>query len=242
MSENVFKTVLVTGASRGIGLELVTQFLENRKVEKIFATTRSKSEKLEQLKLKYPNQLEIIYLDVSNLETVKKGFEIVKNTISSLDLLINNAGIAGTNFKDSLVDLKNSEFLDVFNTNVIGVLNVTNTFFPLFNKESKTLIINISSRAGSLTSSNNDSITVPYKVSKAALNMLTKNYSLEFGNKATFVVMCPGWLDTDMGNSSGNKPPISVQEGVKKILHQVYNINEDKNGHFINREGKEIAW
>eukprot|EP01091_Cochliopodium_minus_P013903 TRINITY_DN459_c0_g1_i1.p1 TRINITY_DN459_c0_g1~~TRINITY_DN459_c0_g1_i1.p1 ORF type:complete len:251 (-),score=67.55 TRINITY_DN459_c0_g1_i1:82-807(-) len=241
MSENVFKTVLVTGASRGIGLELVTQFLENRKVEKIFATTRSKSEKLEQLKLKYPNQLEIIYLDVSNLETVKKGFEIVKNTISSLDLLINNAGIAGTNFKDSLVDLKNSEFLDVFNTNVIGVLNVTNTFFPLFNKESKTLVINVSTTLSSI-SLTKDTICVPYKVSKTALNMLNKNYSLEFGNKATFVVMCPGWLDTDMGNSGGNKPPVSVQDGVKNILQTVYTIKEDKNGLFINNQGKEISW
>ena len=52
----------------------------------------------------------------------------------------------------------------------------------------------------------------------------------------------PGWLDTDMGNTGGNKPPVSVQDGVQKILVQVYNVDHQKNGAFINTNGEEIQW
>eukprot|EP01091_Cochliopodium_minus_P014966 TRINITY_DN5203_c0_g1_i1.p1 TRINITY_DN5203_c0_g1~~TRINITY_DN5203_c0_g1_i1.p1 ORF type:complete len:248 (+),score=52.99 TRINITY_DN5203_c0_g1_i1:49-792(+) len=245
-NQNEFKTIFITGASRGIGLEFVSQVLASKKVEKIFATVRSKSDKLELIKQKYPNQLEIIYsVEVSDLESVKKAFDIVKKHTNSIDLLINNAGIIGTNVNSSILDLKNSEYLEIFNTNVIGVINVTNTFFPLFNKESKTLVINVSSILSSISSvetTTNSSIYTPYKVSKSALNMLTKNYSLEFGSKATFVILHPGWLDTDMGNSGGLKPPQTVEDGVQHIIQQVYTLKEDKNGHFINNEGVELPW
>ena len=142
--------------------------------------------------------MEIIELDVTDPKTIEKSFEIVKGKIENLDLLINNAAILGDKIHDSMLNLTVSDFTNLFNVNVCGVFSVTNTFLPLLKrKDSKPVVLNISSDMSSI------SLVpqlkpghIPYKVSKCALNMLNKNYALEFGDQCTFICMHPGWLDT----------------------------------------------
>jgi NAD(P)-dependent dehydrogenase (short-subunit alcohol dehydrogenase family) len=114
--------------------------------------------------------------------------------------LINNAAILGAQnlIHESVLKVPESEFTSLFDVNVCGVLRVTNTFFPLFkNKEVKPVVLNISSDMSSISMVPDlKPGHVAYKVSKCALNMLTKNYAIEFGKDVTFVCMHPGWLDT----------------------------------------------
>jgi len=238
--QNKFGKVLITGCSRGIGLELVTQLLE-KPIEKIFATVRTNSEDLNKLKEKHPNRISIIILDVSSSTSIKSAFEQVHKETEELDLLINNSGIL-LEGETPILQVPTEPMLESFQINVIGTLLVTNTFFPLLKKaKKKPLVINISSILSSIDA-NKTNFNTPYKVSKCALNMLTKNYANECSEFATFCAIHPGWLATDMGKLGGKKPPLTTQQGVSNVLSVIYSIDEQQNGHLLDTNGKDISW
>lgn len=180
---------------------------------------------------------------MTDAKKIEKAFEIVKGKIEKLDLLINNAGIIGKEFKESILNLTSSDLTNTYNVNVCGVLNVTNIFFPLLKgaKDCKPLVLNISTDMSIITSAK-DKGHVAYRLSKCALNMLTKNYSIELGNQCMFVSIHPGWLDTEMGNCGDHKSPHSVENGVKSIIKQIYQIDQEKNGKLIDFNGNVMNW
>ena len=139
-------------------------------------------------------------MEVTDPASVEKAVQGIKEKAKTIDLLINNAGVIGSKMNVSLLEVDNNELNNVFNTNVSGVLNVTNKLIPIFNQEKKTIVINISSDISSITKIKEHS-KLAYKVSKCALNMLNKVYSLEFKDKAIFVALHPGWLDTELGRN-----------------------------------------
>ena len=128
-------TYLITGASRGIGLELTKQLLElpTSEVSKVFAVARNaETDAIKQLEQKYPDRLHPVSASVDNTASVQKAVEVVKHKLDgqSLDVLVNNAGISGET-KGSIKDMELDQLTQILDVNVVGVQRVTAAFFPL---------------------------------------------------------------------------------------------------------------
>lgn len=140
-------TYLITGASRGIGLELTKQLLElpASHVSKVFAVARNvESDGIKQLEQKYPDRLHPVSASVDNTASVQKAVEVVKAKLNglSLDVLVNNAGISGET-KDSIKNMELDQLTQILNVNVVGVQRVTAAFFPLLEQGLEKKVINV---------------------------------------------------------------------------------------------------
>ena len=140
-------TYLITGASRGIGLELTRQLLElpTSQVSKIFAVARNtESDGIKQLEQKYPDRLYPVSASVDNTASVQQAVEVVKAKLNgqSLDVLVNNAGISGQT-NGTIKDMELDQLTQILDVNVVGVQRVTAAFFPLLEQGSQKKIINV---------------------------------------------------------------------------------------------------
>lgn len=267
------RSVLVTGSNRGIGLEIVRQLTEkSNRPQWIFATCRdpesSRAQVLKKLAEKHQG-LVIVPLDVSDPTSIKAAAAQVTEQLkgAGLNLLINNAGIGRPG---ALGMVKPEHMSEVHQTNVVGPLMVSQEFLPLLKKASqetnqkgmncsKAAIVNISSIMGSITEviGWNFLQSIPYRCSKAALNMLTRCMSLGFAeDEILCVAMHPGWVQTDMGNSvqtqkvpagglqkpSGTSGPTTVDGNVTEILNTLGRLSAKDTGTFVSWEGKPLAF
>ncbi|XP_030313652.1 uncharacterized protein LOC115598935 [Calypte anna] len=252
-------TVLVTGANRGIGLGLVQKLLElPNPPQWVFAACRDpngqRARELQSLASKHPN-LVIIALEVSDPTSIKQAAARVGEKLGGLglNLLINNAGM----MKPLYIDAETLESMsEVYTTNTIGPLLLGQAFLPLLKKAaqgspgsalscSKAAIINISSSAGSIASPEAFELihVVSYRCSKAALNMLTKCQSLAYREHGVLcVALHPGWVQTDMGDSAGHMPPVTVDDSVRGMLKVLSSISEKDTGTLLDWEGKVVPW
>ncbi|XP_066493650.1 C-signal-like [Tiliqua scincoides] len=251
-------SVLVTGSNRGIGLEIVRQLArKSNRQQWIFATCRDpegpRAQTLKNLAAKHQG-LVIIPLDVSDPSSVKAAAAQVTEQLkgAGLNLLINNAGIGNLGNLETATPEQMSE---VYQTNVVGPLMVSQAFLPLLKKASqeskekgmscsKAAIVNISSRMGSITNVVEwDSVPiVPYRCSKAALNMLTRCMSLGFAeDKILCIALHPGWVQTDMGNTV-TQAPMTVDGNVQEILSTLGQLSEKDTGMFMSWDGKPLAF
>nr|XP_028595608.1 uncharacterized protein LOC114602038 [Podarcis muralis] len=253
------RSVLVTGSNRGIGLELVKQLVEkSNRPEWIFATCRDPegpgAQALKNLAAKHEGVV-INPLDTCEPNSIKAAAARVTECLkgAGLNLLINNAGIVRP---ASMEDETPESMSEVYRTNVIGPMVVTQAFLPLLRKASqesprkgmscsKAAIVNISSDAGSITNLLGWEVghSINYRCSKAALNMLTRCQSLGFAeDEILCVALHPGWLQTDMGNFEGILAPVKVDEGVKEILNTLACLSEKNTGTFVNLDGETLPW
>ncbi|KAM6252991.1 C-signal-like [Porphyrio hochstetteri] len=259
MGELHVRSVLVTGANRGIGLGLVQHFLGMPKPpEWVFATCRDptgqRAQELQNLASKHPN-LVIIPLEVTDPASIKAAAARVGERLGDvgLNLLINNAGVAKVNLLDTetLEDM-----IQVYTTNTVAPLLLGQAFLPLLKKAaerspgsalscSKAAIINMSSSAGSIEELYLWALghVVSYRCSKAALNMLTKCQSLGYQQHGVLcVALHPGWVQTDMGGAGSSKPPLTVDESVQGMLKVLSSLSAKETGSFLNWEGKVVPW
>ncbi|KAM6409284.1 C-signal-like isoform 2-T2 [Rhynochetos jubatus] len=253
------RSVLVTGANRGIGLGFIRQFLGlPNPPQWVFAGCRDpkgqRAQELQNLASRHPN-LVIIPLEVIDPASIKVAAARVGEQLggSGLNLLINNAGIAKVNSLDTET-LEN--VTQVYTTNTIGPLLLSQAFLPLLKKAaqgspgsglscSKAAIINMSSSAGSITSPFGWELmqVVSYRCSKAALNMLTKCQSLAYREHGILcAALHPGWVQTDMGGSVGHTPPVTVDTSVQGMLKVLSSLSEKDTGTLLDWEGKVVPW
>jgi len=264
-------TVLITGASRGIGLGLVEVYAKAGFRVIATARTPNKADQLNAL-AKANKSITIVALDVGesksvgNLHSALTGGVSVIPKLDSLDILINNAGIganestAGLGFT-KLEQETVSSFMDIYRTNVVGVWEVTQSVLPLLRKSKQPQIINISSIMGSIEYTNSSPALAgrsgAYRASKAALNELSavqareNNPGIDAKAPVTptppvigVLALHPGWVDTDLGNSGGPKAPVSLQQSVTGI-HKVITAAAAKpspKAVFIDFEGKNLSW
>ncbi|KAH7079848.1 short-chain dehydrogenase/reductase SDR [Paraphoma chrysanthemicola] len=234
---------LVTGSSRGIGLGYITVLARKdvSEVSKIFAAARSESAALKGLISESAGRIEYIPLEVTSEQSAKEAAERVEQSLGEkgLDVLINNAGVP-SHTEGGLENM--TDLTEVFNVNVFGVHNVTRAFLPLLKKGSLKKIVNISSSLGSMALSAMGKFqpTPAYKVSKAAVNMLTVQWA-ESLEKDGFVVLavCPGWVKTDMGTEAGH---LTTEESATGGLNILFSRTEADSGKFfvVDLPGKKV--
>ena len=238
MSATSFKT-LVTGTSRGIGLETVKQLLRDPK-RMVYATARNPSHASEliQLQSQFRERLFIEKLDVTSEESIKNLVDKLKHV--KFDLLVNNAGIIEKN--DPITSTTKESLLKAFETNALAPLFVSQHFYNqnLLNKGA--LIVNISSILGSIDFVNEEIVKFNYSssylISKAALNMISKIQSVALKDVHTISVH-PGWLKTDLG---GEGAPLDVGVGVSGIVKVIDTFKPEQNGAFLQFDGERLNW
>ncbi|GME46065.1 short chain oxidoreductase [Neofusicoccum parvum] len=225
---------LITGSSRGIGLAVAALLASkpSSEVSKVFASARSNTDSLREIIAEYAGRVEYVKLDVTSEESVKEAARHVEKSLDGrgLDVLINNAGIMS---KGTSVD-KMEDLEKVFSINVTGVQYVSTAFLPLLRKGSLKKVINISSTLGSITTAPTYRFhPVPaYMVSKAALNMLTVQWSLTLESEGfTVVALSPGWIKTDLGGSYAD---LTIEQGSTATLDIILRVTAEDTGKFFN--------
>jgi NAD(P)-dependent dehydrogenase (short-subunit alcohol dehydrogenase family) len=234
------KKVLITGANKSIGFETARQLLQNGYY--VFLGSRNLDNGLaavEKLKAEGLTQVEVIQLDITNDESVKNArMEIGKKT-EALDVLINNAGISG-GMPQSALKASVEQFKKVFDSNLFGVVRVTQAFIDLLQKSSEPRIVNVSSSQGSLTLASDPNNKyynhkgAVYQPSKSALNMYSIILAYELKDTLIKVNMVdPGFVATDFNNHRGTG---TVQEAGTRIAKYAMIGNDGPTGKFISEE------
>jgi NAD(P)-dependent dehydrogenase (short-subunit alcohol dehydrogenase family) len=222
------KTVLITGAYRGLGYEAARQLSERG--WQVILTARSKNQgSAVAAKLKDADFLE---LDITNHDSVTSA----ARKVAKLDVLINNAAIIADGDQDVLT-IRPEVVAHTIETNALGALRVSQAFVPHLLKSSAGRIVNVSSGAGQL--SDMGTWSPAYAASKTTLNAITCVLAAALKDKGIAVnSVCPGWCRTEMGGSGA---PRSAEEGAAGIVWLAADAPQEKTGLFW-RDREVIPW
>lgn len=227
-------TVCITGSSRGIGQALSEIFCaHDHTVVGGMRNTRDGALLAE----KFPRQFFPVTMDVTNPDSLLKARKEIADRLSGIDILVNNAGILPTMDIPSFEEVLTDDILLAFQVNTLGPLQVTQALFPLLQKSSDPLVVNVSSVMGSLQGVSSKR-AYAYSISKAALNMLSRIMQQHLMSDMRVCVLHPGWVRTDMG---GPTAPLSTEESTTEIYRT---ITAWKTGdpNFIDYRGKAVDW
>src|SRR5688572_13779550 len=226
------RIAVVTGANRGIGLEICRQLAQAGMHVILTARDEAKG-KAAAKKL----GVESRPLDVDSDESVKAFARWIKDAHGRCDVLVNNAGVMLDPRGSRVPDAKIGTFRETLETNLLGPLRMIQAILPLMKKQDYGRIVNISSGQGQLSDMGVG--TPAYRVSKTALNALTRTTAAELHGRGILVnAMCPGWVRTDMGGPSA---PRTVEQGADTAVWLATLPDDGPTGGFF-RDRQPIAW
>jgi len=236
--------VLITGAGRGIGLELARQYAERG--DRVLAGCRAieRAPDLRALIDRHHDQVSVLPLEVTDSASLVAAVQQAHREVEGLDILINNAAInpgdatvAGPNGQRLLDD---TSTLEVFNINVVAPVRVAQAFTALLTHGTAPRVVNISSGSGSLTYATDGGDGYSYAASKAALNMMTRTYAWTVRDQGiTAVMIDPGWVKTDMGGAGATLEP---EESARGLLSVIDGLTPEDAGRFLRYDGSEVPW
>jgi NAD(P)-dependent dehydrogenase (short-subunit alcohol dehydrogenase family) len=223
------KTVLIIGASRGLGLEFVRQYRAEGWLT--LGTTRS----AEQDALLTAEGATALRLDVAD----EHGYVNLAQALAgaNLNVCVYNAGVYGPRTQGTEAPTQ-EDFDLLMRVNVLGAMRAIEVVAPSLVKQKGTFAF-VSSKMGSIGAQSSVS-GAPYRASKAALNSVVKSASLEWGPRGvTCITLHPGWVKTDMGGSNADIDPATSITGMRKVIAKA---TPNDNGHFFDYSGNEIQW
>ncbi|MBF7025489.1 SDR family NAD(P)-dependent oxidoreductase [Staphylococcus kloosii] len=228
------KITLITGGNKGLGFETARALKEQG--HKVYIGSRNAQrgqQAAQQLGVDY------VVLDVTDDDSVNNAVATIEQQEGRLDVLINNAGISGGFTKPR--DITATDMEQVYNTNVFGLVRVTNHFIPLLENSEQPIIVNVSSGLGSFGMVNDDSKaeskvnSLAYCSSKSAVTMLTVQYAKDLTHMQVNAAD-PGSTNTDLvGDASNNSKPAT--EGIKPIVKLATIDKDGPTGTFIDGDG-----
>lgn len=233
-SQNTAGTVLVVGASRGLGHAMVAEFAM-REWDVVGTVRRDARTKLHDLVDEHPARIEIETLDITDPD----GVAALHGRLSgrSFDILFVNAGIANEHPDEPVARTSREEFLHVMATNVWGVTRAVEGLQDLVRPEG--LIGVMSSGQGSITNNTRGGREV-YRGSKAALNQCIRSYAARRADGArALVLLAPGWIRTELG---GPEAPYSVEESTPKIVDVLLSQLGRPGLQYLDRDGNVVPW
>ena len=221
------KTLLITGANRGIGLEFVRQYSADG--WQVIACCRRPSEEIGRL------SAEVVSLDVADPEAI----DALGRTLSgrTIDLLVNNAGIYPESDSGGFGRTNYDDWARAFSVNAMAPLRLAETIFPMMKPGGK--IATVTSKMGSLAD-NTSGGNYLYRTSKAAANMVMKSLAIDFAPSGVIAIaLHPGWVKTDMGGPNALIPVEVSVSGMKRVLD---GLSLADSGKFIGFDGIEVPW
>ena len=229
------KTVLVTGANKGIGFEVARHLAAKGFHVFVGARNQSAGRKAADRIVKQKGNATFLAIDVSDSSSVSAAAREFAKAADHLDVLVNNAGIIADG-DNRILEINDDLLRKTLETNTLGALRVTRAFAPLLEKSKSPRVINVSSGGGQLNGGA-DGWAPAYCISKTTLNGVTSQLSAALPKFAINSV-CPGWVRTDMGGQNATR---SVEEGADTIVWLATEAPQSLTGKFL-RDRKEIPW
>jgi NAD(P)-dependent dehydrogenase (short-subunit alcohol dehydrogenase family) len=233
----VERVAVVTGANRGIGLEIARQLA--RSGLRVVLTARNAESGAAACDELAAEGLEVSFhrLDVRDARQARAAAARVERDLGRLDVLVNNAGVLIDPKGARAATLEPAVLRDTLETNLLGTLVVTQAFLPLMRRHGYGRIVNVSSELGQLASTGAG--TPAYRVSKAGVNVLTRTLAAELaGTNIKANAMSPGWVRSRMGGPSA---PRSVEEGADTAVWLALLPDDGPSGGFF-KDREPIAW
>jgi NAD(P)-dependent dehydrogenase (short-subunit alcohol dehydrogenase family) len=233
---------VISGASRGIGLEFVRQLLARGDTVEAGARVPSEAKQLHALASDAGTRLRVHSLDVTDCNSVR-AFSIAVNE-EPIDVLINNAGISGKWV--SFQELDYQDMALTMETNALGPMRLSAAMLPAVLRSSTRKIVHLTTRMASLTDNNATGVygfaggAYAYRMSKAALNAGMRTLAVDYREHGLItIVINPGWVQTDMGSKMA---PMRVEESVQGMLRVIDGLTPESNGRFLDFQGREVPW
>lgn len=228
------RTILLVGASRGLGHAMAIEFVKQG--WQVVGTVRESGRTdLHTLADAHPDQVTIAPLDITEPEQISALHEQLSNRV--LDILFVNSGIANRDASAPIAQVSADEFMQVMLTNALGVMRAVDGLQDLVAADG--LIGVMSSGQGSIANNTNGGFEV-YRASKAALNQLMRSYAARHADDPrAMVLMAPGWIRTALG---GPNAPFSIEETIPTLVETLLAQRGKSGPRFIDRFGETVPW
>ncbi len=228
---------VVTGGNRGIGFETCRQLA--RRGFHVILGSRDPAKGQRAADELRANGADVVALslDVADPASIATLREELQVQVGRVDVLVNNAGIIGSHYMQSILRVSDPEILTAFEVNFLGPLHMCQAIVPLMQDRGHGRIVNVSSGMGQLHDMGSGA--PPYRVSKASINVLTRVLARELESTDILVnSVCPGWVRTALG---GQEAPRSLEEGAQGIVWAATLPEGGPTGGFF-RDGEPIPW
>jgi len=230
------QTILVTGANKGIGLEICRQLARASHQVILSARSAQRGENAVKELARDGLKVEFLLLDTADEASILRAARELKQRLKSLNVLINNAAILDT-WQGTILDAKAADLRDCFITNTLGPVLLTQALLPLLEAGKPSRVINVSSQLGSVQNMGDG--WAGYGISKAALNAATRKLAGALQPRGISVnAASPGWVRTEMG---GESAPLPVEQGAKNIIRLITDVSHSLTNHYLEANG-EIPW
>lgn len=230
------QTVLISGANRGIGLELTKSFSTSKHWQVVACCRDLQSAKaLLDVADQSDGRVEVHQLDVTNDESIVELARTLNQRC--IDVLLNNAGIMGGD-RQSATDMDYQAWRQTFEVNTMAPLRMVQAFLPNLRLSNAPRVLTVSSQMGALSRKRGGNYA--YRSSKAAVNKVMQGLAIDLAEDGIIVSMVhPGWVKTDMG---GPQADITPQESAKGIFNVAQSLTQADSGRFLQWNGEEHPW
>jgi NAD(P)-dependent dehydrogenase (short-subunit alcohol dehydrogenase family) len=229
-------TILVTGANKGIGLEICRQLARAKHQVILSARSAQRGEAAVQELAQEGLKAEFLLLDMADEDSIHRAARELRQRIKALHVLINNAAILN-DWQGSILSTSAADLRETLNINTVGPVILTLALLPLLEAGKPARVINVSSQLGSVANMTDG--WASYGISKAALNAATRKLAQALKPRGIAVnAASPGWVRTEMGTDAA---PLSVEKGAQNIIRIITDMPSTLTDHYLEEHG-QIPW